>query len=152
MNRAGLCHTAFRMHRRLRRVVAWFGLLTVSCAGALEHPERFLPVDAGEPCTVEEVEPVIFATCAGRGCHQPFDGGLGAANDLDLVSPGIKARVRAQTSSCNGLPMATHLLEKIRPDPSCSGDRMPLGRSALSLNQIACVEAWVASVLDGGQR
>ncbi len=139
------------MHRSPFRFVACLGLMVLGCPGALEDPERFLPVDAGGPCTVEDVEPIIFGnTCGGAGCHQAFDGGSAASNNLDLIAPGIKARIKGQTSSCSNIPMAAYLLEKISKTQTCAGSRMPLGKSALSKNQIGCIEAWVASVLDGG--
>ncbi len=139
------------MRYRLSRFVACLGLVLLGCPGALEDPERFLPVDAGGPCTINDVEPVIFVnSCAGAGCHQAFDGGSAASNNLDLVAPGIKARVAAQTSSCSNIPMAQYLLEKVKPTATCAGSRMPLGKPVLSANQISCVEAWVNAVLDGG--
>jgi len=139
------------MHCRRSRVVACLALLMLGCPGALENPERFLPVDAGGPCTVDDVEPVIFAnSCAGAGCHQAFDGGTPASNNLDLVAPGLKARLVKQTSSCSNISMAQYLVEKVKPTATCAGSRMPLGKPPLTLNQIACVEAWVNSVLDAG--
>lgn len=125
-------------------------VLVVGCPGSLDDPSRFLTADAG-PCTLEDVEPVIFVnTCAGAGCHQAFDGGAAASRNLDLVAPGIKARLRKQVSSCSGIPMASYLLEKVKPTATCAGSRMPLAKPPLAANQIACIEAWVASVLDAG--
>ncbi len=140
------------MHCRSLLLAAVGTLVFSACPGALENPERFLPADAGGPCTVDDVEPVIFAnTCAGAGCHQTIDGGLAASNNLDLVSPGIRARVLAQVSSCNSKPMATYLVEKVKLSAAtCVGSRMPLGKPNLSANQIACIEAWVAGVTDAG--
>jgi hypothetical protein len=131
--------------------VACLGLLVVACPGALENPERFLPVDAGDPCTVADVEPLIFGkSCGGAGCHQAFDGGSAASNNLDLIAPGIKTRIVKQVSGCNGLPMASYVLKKLSATQDCAGSRMPLGKAPLSANEVACVEAWVNSVLDAG--
>ncbi len=121
------------MHCRFSLFVACLGLLSLACPGALENPERFLPPDAGPACTVDDVEPVIFArTCGGEGCHETVRG-TPASNSLDLILPGIKSRIKPQVSSCSGIPMAEYLLEKVAgPRATCAGSRMPLGKPALS--------------------
>lgn len=131
--------------------MACLGLLSLACPGALEDRDRFLPPDAGGPCTVDDVEPVIFArTCGGEGCHETVNG-TPASNNLDLILPGIKARIKPQVSSCSGIPMAAYLLEKVAGSKAaCAGSRMPLGKPALSSNEIACITDWVVSVMDAG--
>jgi hypothetical protein len=117
--------------------------LAAGCAGELEEPERFASCPPGY---VEQ----LFADKCGGMCHA----GTTPEAGLDLVSPGVEARLIGETSQtefCDGrslvVPEATtsleHLLvDKLSETPSC-GARMPFGREALSANQIECVRRWV---------
>ncbi len=113
------------------------------CPGALDRPERFY-MDAG---TCSDVETTIFVpSCGGVGCHE----NPGAAGNLDLVGPGVAARIKASTSTCMAKPMTSYLLEKLKPSPGC-GARMPLGASdPFPADQYKCIEQYLAKLSDGG--
>ncbi len=100
-------------------------------------------MDAGD-CS--DVEKTIFTpTCGGAGCHE----NPGAASNLDLVSPGVAARIKAATSTCQTKPMPAYILEKVKASPSC-GALMPLGAEALGPNELKCLQVYLARLGDGG--
>lgn len=139
------------------------GLLAVglfsACPGSLENPERFYDagpgtdggVDAGPVvCEVEALPDgggIFKASCGGPGCHES----PGPASGLDLVSAGVKDRLRMGkgTAACAMLPLAELTLEKVKPSPSC-GSQMPLGQNPLSAREIKCLEDYLAPLKDGG--
>lgn len=111
-----------------------------ACAGDLERPERFAD------CPPGYVEQLFSASC-GPDCHNPTD------NEamLDLVTPGIGARVQAAVSTtedCNGRALIDDsgglFLEKLT-SPRC-GTRMPFGVAALSAADVECVRRWIDEV------
>ncbi len=119
-----------------------FAVATTGCAGELDNPARFTN------CAPGSVEQMFQARCTsadGKGCH----GTNAPEADLDLVSPGVGARVRGLTSKslCEGRalveePGGTHLMvEKL--DGAVCGSPMPLGQPSLSPNEIECVRRWV---------
>lgn len=93
-----------------------------------------------------DVETMLAESC-GR-CHDADQ----PAKGLDLVSPGLAARVVGQPSQapCGGLladpehPEASVLYDKLLETPGC-GARMPIGAAPLSADEIACVRAWIAA-------
>ncbi len=148
--------------------VALSALLLAGCPGTLDDKERFL-VDAGSAGNAEaapaveagaeagagpdtgpcgNVETRIFVpSCGGTGCH----GATGPQQDLDLVSPGIAARVVGvpgtgciSTLADPANPEASLIYQKLSPTPPC-GSPMPLARPALSDEDVACVLAWIAA-------
>jgi hypothetical protein len=151
------------MHGRTLVLLATLTVVLLGCPGSLENPERFVDGGAvdggvvdgggGVVCNLDlEADGGVFqVSCGGGGCHQVI-GATPASQGLDLVSAGVKARVRAQNSTCGGKSMAAYILEKVKPTPaSCMGLVMPLGRPALSAVEIKCVEDWVKLVTsDGG--
>jgi hypothetical protein len=121
------------------------GAFLAGCPGALDKPERFsMNMDSG---TCSDVETTIFIpTCGGVGCHE----NPGAAGNLDLVTPGVAARIKAATSTCMAKPMTSYLLEKLKPSPGC-GSRMPIGASdPFPADQYLCLEQYLAKLADGG--
>lgn len=106
-------------------------------------------MDAGVDGGCPDVEQQLFKpSCGGVGCHED----PGAANNLDLVSPGVAARIRATTSTCQAKPMATFILEKVKPMPGC-GLVMPLGAldtELLNAFELSCLQDYLAKVVDGG--
>ena len=129
-----------RLMRKLMAVGA-IGAFLLGCPGKLDRPERFF-IDAGD-CS--DVEATIFKpTCGSVGCHENPPG----SSNLDLVSPGVAARLRG-TSTCQAQPLTTYLLEKVKASPSC-GSRMPLGDDPLGPNEMKCLEDYIAKVVDGG--
>jgi hypothetical protein len=105
--------------------------------------------DAGPnlgPCS--DVPTRIFVpSCGGTGCH----GAIGPQQDLDLVSPGVAARVVGVSGLGCAVPLAdpanpagSLIYLKLSPTPPC-GSPMPLARPALSDEDVACVLAWIAA-------
>lgn len=153
--------------------------LLVACPGTLDDKERFL-VDAGSAGKTgtagngsgggavseagsdagadpdagpnlgacgDVVQRIFVPSCGGTGCH----GSTGAQQDLDLVSPGVAARVVgvpgigcSATLADPANPEASLIYQKLSPTPPC-GSPMPLARPALSDEDVACVRAWIAA-------
>jgi hypothetical protein len=123
------------------------------CPGTLRDKDRFLTdaapdADAGDdPGACGDVVTRVFApSCGGTGCH----GATAPQQGLDLVSPGVAARVVGVSGTgCAGLladpadPTNSLLYTKLSPKPSC-GSQMPLARPALSAADAACILAWIA--------
>jgi hypothetical protein len=92
---------------------AW---VLVGCAGSLDNPEDF--VDTG--IEVKDAEMILAESCGTVGCHS--DGAQPAAG-LDLLSPGVEARVvdvDATGVTCGndvlvvaGDPDGSHMLDKV---------------------------------------
>jgi hypothetical protein len=90
----------------------------------------------------------IFApSCGGTGCHSA----MAPQQDLDLVSPGVAARVVGvpakaclQTLADPAHPEQSLLYQKLAIKPPC-GAQMPLARPALSSADVACVLGWIAA-------
>ena len=118
------------------------GALLSGCPGNLDRPERFY-MDAGDCSDVEKL--IFIPTCGGAGCHE----NPGAASNLDLVSAGAGARIKAATSTCQAKPMTSFLLEKVKASPAC-GATMPLGSDPLGPNEMKCLEGYLARLTDGG--
>ncbi len=148
-------------------------LLLTGCPGTLDHKERFLmdagsagngtsgggdaaaPVEAGVdadaavdagPCG-DVAARIFIPSCGGTGCH----GAVSPQQGLDLVSPGLAARVVGvpgtgcvSTLADPANPEASLLYQKLSPSPPC-GAPMPLARPALSGEDAACVLAWIAA-------
>lgn len=155
-----------------------FALSLVGCPGTLEDKERFLaaanagaagkagsagsagstgvagstPAEAGRdagtgPCA-DAFERIIVPSCGDSGCH----GSIATQQDLDLVSPGVAARViGVPGTSCPVTladplnPEASLIYQKLLAPVPC-GMQMPLARPALSTEDTACVLAWIASL------
>jgi hypothetical protein len=127
------------------------------CPGTLHDKERFLTdaapsgegdADAGEdPGACGDVVTRIFVpSCGGTGCH----GAMAPQQGLDLVSPGVAARVVGVSGTgCTGTlaapadPANSLLYTKLATSPSC-GAQMPLARPPLSSADAACILAWIA--------
>jgi hypothetical protein len=90
----------------------------------------------------------IFApSCGGTGCHSA----VAPQQDLDLVSPGVAARVVGvpakaclQTLADPAHPEQSLMYQKLAIKPPC-GAQMPLARPALSSADVACVLSWIAA-------
>ena len=117
------------------------GWMLCGCPGNLDRPERFF-MDAGVCPDVEQT--IFIPTCGGSGCHE----NPGAANNLDLVSPGVAGRLATGLSTCQGKPLRTFMLTKLSGPPGC-GAQMPLGADPLSADQLMCITEYLAA-LDGG--
>lgn len=134
--------------------VAGLALLALTgCPGTLHDKERFLTDaavsdDAGDdpgPCG-DVVTRIFVPSCGGTGCH----GATAPQQGLDLVSPGVAARVIGVSGTgCTGTlaapsdPTSSLLYTKLAAKPSC-GFQMPLSRPPLSDADAACILAWIA--------
>jgi len=118
-------------------------------AGPAEAGADAGPVsDAGNggPCG-DVVARIFVPSCGGTGCH----GATGPQQDLDLVSPGVAARVVGVPGiGCTSIladpdnPEASLIYQKLSPTPPC-GSPMPLARPALSDEDTACILTWIAA-------
>jgi len=160
--------------------MALAALLLSGCPGTLDDKQRFLldagsaghtsagadggedaaaPADAGLDTGVEVdaspdtgpcgdvVTRIFVPSCGGTGCHDA----VGPQQDLDLVSPGVAARVVGVAGvGCASIladptsPEASLIYRKLSPTPPC-GSPMPLSRPPLSDEDEACVLAWIAA-------
>lgn len=132
--------------------------LAGSCAAPLEDPDRFTgggDPDGGDgvgacPPGTDVEATILAAKCGGSVCHDA-DMPAGA---LDLVSPDVAARVSGVEASpaCTGNILAvpgdasTSLLYlKLGSSPPC-GSPMPLGGTALSADEQACINDWIEAL------
>jgi hypothetical protein len=103
---------------------------------------------------------ILQQTCGLVGCHNPAS----PAEGLDLYSPGVASRligVPEGEEPALGLllidpanPQNSVILTKLQASTVPFGEPMPLGETPLSSQQIACVAAWIDSVVssaDAGQ-
>jgi hypothetical protein len=134
---------------RARILVVGLALLLFSgCPGSLEDPERFLTGGGGDggggaTCNVEA--DILTPKCATAGCHDATT----AAQGLNLATAGVLGRLRTSTATCtsaSGQRMGAFLMNKVGSTPSCGGP-MPVGATALSQAELACLNAYLA---DGG--
>jgi len=94
----------------------------------------------------EGVDALALFTSRCGDCHDPQD----RAKGLDLVSPGVAARLVGVKSTCNdkllldgsGATAAGHLLDKLRGPVAGCGQQMPYGMKALTPQELACVVEW----------
>jgi hypothetical protein len=128
-------------------------LALTGCPGTLHDKQRFLTDAAllddtgGDPGPCGDVVArLLVPSCGGTGCH----GATAPQQGLDLVSPGVAARVvGVPGTGCSGTlaspadPTNSLLYTKLAPKPSC-GSQMPLARPPLSEADAACILAWIA--------
>lgn len=151
--------------------------VVAACAGDLENPERFASLaggdggggvpDASPPLDTGVAPPVLDAgggggepacvtdtlasVCGTTACHGP------GAPQVDLVSPGVRARVVDQPASAAGLcagrtyvasdGSGSLLLDKLVDPPPC-GSKMPLV-GAITAVQSQCLADWVGALAGG---
>lgn len=122
-------------------------VVVAACAGELDDPDRFVE------CAPGAVERLFEARCGGA-CHAGNEPVAG----LDLVSPGVAARVLGQVSAsdvCGGAAIVDPaggpqmLLGKLGDAPSC-GARMPFGAAPLAAADVECVRRWIDDAVAGG--
>jgi hypothetical protein len=133
---------------------ATFCLFLGGCPGKLRDPGRFTDagVDGGgggAMCPDVPTE-ILAMKCAGSSCHS----GAMPALKLDLVSPGVAARVvGVMATECKGAlvdpaaPESSILYQKIAG--TMCGSRMPLG-TPLDDAEIACVKEWMSAQAPSG--
>lgn len=156
----------------------WFA--ATACAGDLDDPDRFafllgdggplVPADAaatdagapdagspdaGGPAMTSVpvcVSNVFSMHCGSAACH-----GDGAVQ-VDLVSPGVQARLVDQAAGAAGMcagrvfvasdASESLLLDKLSDAPPC-GSKMPLVGADLASDELKCLTDWVASLAGG---
>lgn len=137
------------MNTRIAFVLA----LTAALNGCSSNDSPPSSTSGGE-CTAAEVPTKLLPQkCAGSGCHSPGTGTDAPANDLDLVSPGVEARVNGiAAQGCGGQTLVvggdadkSFLFRKVADAKPACGGRMPLGVGLTSAEQ-ACVRGWIASL------
>ncbi len=115
-------------------------------AGAAPAVEPTAGTGNVDPCG-DVVTRVFAPSCGGTGCHSAS----ASQQELDLVSPGVAARVVGvagkaclQTLADPQDPEGSLLYQKLLPGPPC-GAQMPLARPPLDSADVACVRSWIAA-------
>lgn len=137
-----------RLHMpRLTTILLLLAVLPV--LGSCEHSGPFEADTEG--ATLENIQQTIFnPSCAVSGCHiggsapLGLDLSEGAARDnlVGVASEGLPSFKRVDP----GNPDDSYLVMKLEGDSRIAGQQMPLGRPALSSDQIALVREWIASL------
>lgn len=104
-----------------------------------------------DEATLENVQASIFSTsCAVSGCHvggsapRGLDLSAGASRDNLVGVPSDELPSFRRVDPGN--PDDSYLVMKIEGDSRIAGQRMPLGRPALSSEQIQLVRDWILSL------
>ncbi|MEM9488574.1 MAG: nucleotide-binding protein [Myxococcota bacterium] len=104
---------------------------------------------SSEPTLSCDVPTLLTEKCGGGQCH----GGPQASQPLDLVSPGVAARVANVTAPlCGGNlanpadPEGSLMFQKVAGTQSCGGP-MPQNSGALSADEILCMRDWISGLL-----
>jgi hypothetical protein len=155
--------------RRFPLIVFLVGLVFLGCAGSLADPGEFgdagpspSPSEAGAGstgCAADVPTTILQASCGVSGCHNAMTIASGTGlmvYGLDLDSPDVASRlvgvpsmeVPADDLISATAPQNSYLLQKLEPSPPV-GVQMPFGGAPLTAAQLACVEAWVDSVVPG---
>jgi hypothetical protein len=160
-------HFPFRCPRNVVWLIVAFGIagLLAGCPGSLEDPGEFHFVSgpSGEAgpaaCTSTEAAAVpttLFATTCGLStCHSPAGLAQGGGGDLDLVSSGLVDRLLNMptdemptlTYIDSAQPTESVIYTKLQAGTVPFGSEMPFGGPYLSTDQVACVLAWIESVV-----
>jgi hypothetical protein len=102
-------------------------------------------------CANPSVDAIAILTAKCAACHDPRVPALFIASQLDLATPGAKARLNVASRQCFG----RQLLIPGRPEgfffdklagqfPMNCGQRMPPAGEPLSANEIKCLKDWIA--------
>ncbi len=140
------------------------------CPGTLADPAEFADVggaqlgsdagaeggsegEGGAPaCVAADVPTTILQqTCGVAGCHGTTDPEEG----LDLASPGVASRlINIPAMEMPALDLidsmdsqTSVILTKLQASTVPYGSQMPLGEPPLTPQQVACVAAWIESVI-----
>ena len=125
----------------------------VDAAGSQTESEAGAETGASTTCTAADVPVMIFQqTCGVSGCHSPPS----PEQMLDLASPGVASRlinIPSLEDSSYDLVSATDpqnsfiILKLTEKMPPGGGVQMPYFQTPLSAEQVACVQAWIDSVI-----
>ncbi|MCB9709100.1 MAG: hypothetical protein H6714_09965 [Myxococcales bacterium] len=143
----------------------WFFCI-VGCAGKLSNKQAFLeagpPEDAADNnCALENVQAdLIDPRCSTAGCHNAAAHGTAAGGGLALVNEAVDGMalrerlVDVESDDCAGKKFVdtanlaqSYLLEKLSPEPAC-GTMMPQIPPPLTEDEMACVQAWIQTLVD----
>lgn len=129
-------------------------LLCVMLFVGCEHSDPGGPVGTGpgpdpEP-TLSSIQENIFDTnCALSGCHagaNPQQGMNLSAGESFGSMVGVPSQERPSLLRVNpGNPDDSYLVHKIEGRSGIVGERMPLGRSPLSNDQINLIRTWIVN-------
>lgn len=113
------------------------------CGGRIADPAPFF---AAQELDVEGE--LLPTACGAAPCHDADQ----PASGLDLVSPGVAARLLGVASACGGRALieaaprqGSYLLEKVETSTPACGARMPFG-GVLADAELIALQAWVAGV------
>ena len=134
---------------RLAALAAACALVVSACAGDGTTDPGDNP-DNGTPTFSGDVQPILTANCALSGCHggaSPAQGmnlsaGQAFQNTVNVASAELPTMDRIEP----GQPDQSYLVNKIQGTQASvggSGQRMPLGMSPLSQDDINTIRAWV---------
>jgi hypothetical protein len=125
--------------------------LLAGCPGTLTDDEKAKFTVGGGTFDCEEIGPYLEKKCGNAGCH----GATTPSSNLDLVSPGVEARIADKTAMCGGLlantsdPQASVIYTKLLEMPPC-GARMPFLQEALPEEEALCILTWLEGIEGGG--
>jgi hypothetical protein len=113
-------------------------------------PQSAPPPVSASPCP-DGVDALGLLVTRCGDCHDATD----KAKGLDLVTPGLAARLVGVKSSCgdkllldgSGPTAAGQLLDKLRGPVAGCGAQMPYGMPALSAQEKACVADWAEQAI-----
>lgn len=140
------------------------GLLATACpSGGHFTPEEKEELIGGSGSC--DALPIFDLRCSGSSCHGPGPGPGGGplAGGVDLVSPGIAARLYdqpGQSDACKDDPSPlldptnvdnSMLLTKLLSTHTC-GEPMPMPNppNGLSEEELACVRSWLQGIIRDG--
>ena len=124
------------------RHVLTLGILAAWASGVVLASDRIVddpPAEAERVSYSRDVLPILRVEC--QGCHQPAKAGGGyAMSTRERLLQGGETGVEAIVP---GHPEESYLLDQITPDDS-GKVLMPKGKPALSDDQLALIERWIA--------
>ena len=129
------------------RLVAFLLVIYLSVTGC--ERASLVEADSSSAATLGNIQSRIFDTnCALSGCHAGANPQLGMSLEDGLAFGSI---VNVQSQEVSGMmrvnpgnPEQSYLLKKVRGDADIVAAQMPLGRSALSDEDVELIRQWIA--------
>lgn len=140
--------------KRLASFIYWlpFAAIIAGCPASLSNPEDF--IDGG--AVGKDAETILAESCGTLGCH---DATPLAQAGLDLVSPGVEARVvdvnsiaadcAAKILVVAGDPDTSYLLDKVIVAAGICGTPMPVG-GTLPSDEVEVLRQWIIDLGEPG--
>jgi hypothetical protein len=89
-----------------------------------------------------DIEPIFMSTCSGEYCHGNLVNSPERAYRFFVNQPSVECEGRSLVVP--GRPDASYLMEKVRDQDVCAGERMPRGMgNSLSPYQIQLLRDWI---------